>query len=307
LSKALTGAERYEDAVKVADFLAETWPDRAEGLLRASEARAASHDWEATVDAATAVLARASEKGSVFHWWLRSDALRRLGKADEARELLAGATDAGVPEETVACIEVELLAGQGDAAAAREKWEKCDESEELDLKREAEGWLGLAEGNVELAVKRLAMAGANENLTRLAQAWLRLDEGKPEAALNLATKVIEDGTEPLWDSWLCKALALQALGKDAEATAVLAEGPLADGWVERHKSLSDKDVILTARGADWPAEVGRRAVTLQIQILAASDAEAAKALHDDAVAVYGDNEDLAAALVPPADEAPAEK
>ncbi len=306
LSRALIGAERYEDAVKVADLLVQLYPDRDEGHLRISDAWTKAEDWEKAVQATTAILER--DKANVGLWWRRNSALRELGWFDQAREFLDGAEAAGVAKPEIACLRITLRAAEGDAVGARGLWEECGTAGNLELKRYAEGWLAMAEGDVELAAKRLVLSGADEQMSRVALAFLRLDQGKHEGALNLSEKMLAEGGAHAWDAWLAKAMALKALGRNDDAAAALKSGPMADGWAEAHPEATATDVVLVARGPDWPKEVGRRAAALHIELLAlAGDAEGAKALYDQAVAVHGESDDLKAALETAPPEPTAEK
>lgn len=287
LALALSGAERYDDAVKVAMVIVNLYPDRKEGWQRVSDVwDKAPQKSRECVDATTKYLEIEAAKSDSDMWWRRNRHLLQLAEIDEANKLLDGAEAAGLKKEDVSCLRIQLLAASDDPVGARDLWSACDQSENVDLKRYSEGWLALSEGETELAAKRLMMAGA-DNFARLTIAFLRIDESKYDMALNLTTKLLED--EEWADARLAKAQALHGLGKDDESLAELDAHLMGDGWVAKHQALSSDQVLLKPKGSEWPKSVGRQAATLEIQLLSAKgDAAKAKAVYDDAVKLYGE-------------------
>jgi len=297
LARLLVKAERYDDAVRIGHHLDSLYPDRTEGLLRVAQARETQEDWTATAEAMTAALE--NEPDSVSLWRRRNTALRLLGDYDQAGTLLEGANDIGVEEGAVACMQIQLHAARGEPEAARALWEPCDEAKSLDLKRTSEGWLALAEGDAELGAKRLAMSGADKNLTRVALAWMRLEQGRAEAALNLAAKVIEEDGAWAWDAHLALAQAHDAMGQPEDALATLTAGPMAPGWEEKHPVAGPRNVMMVPRGPTWPGEVARRAAVLHVSLTArTADADTAQQAYDAVLAVHGASDELTAALQP---------
>lgn len=294
LSLALIGADRHDDAVKVGELLTTLYPDRDEGWKRISDAHTDAMHRVRAVEATTQVLDR--DKDNLSYWWRRNRLLLELGRTDEANTLLDGAKDAGIAEAAVACLRLQLRAANEDAAGARELWPTCDVDEaDLDLRRYSEGWLALAEGDTELAAKRLVMSGADD-FARATIAWLRIDQGKHDAALNLCTKLLETQADA-WDVQLAHALALNGLGKHDEALAALESKLMAPGWPEAHAAVKMENVVLQPNGQAWPKEVARRAAALAVAIrVAKGDVTGAKEVYDQAVKVHGETEDLKAAL-----------
>ncbi|MEZ4236697.1 MAG: hypothetical protein R3F59_11190 [Myxococcota bacterium] len=292
LSRALTGAEQFDAAVQVAEQLTKLYPDRTEGLQRISDAWFEAGEARQAIDATSTYLA--TKKDDSAMWQRRNKLLLQLGAFDEANGLLDGAADAGLKEGDVACLRVQLLAGEGQPEEARGQWETCDKTEDLELKRYSEGWLALAEGDQELAAKRLTMAGADD-FARVTIAYLRLDQDKSEMAFNMLAK-LERGD---WaDAHLARAEALHGLGRDEEALKELRDNGLGGGAPE----VSLDHVLLKPRGADWPAEVAERAAALEVALLVATgDAEGAQQVYDAAVAKFGETERLTAVAPAPAE------
>jgi hypothetical protein len=297
LAGALTGAGHFEDAVRVGELLNQLYPERNEGWRKISDAWTEAGMAREAIDATTKYLE--VDKASSALWWRRNQLLLQLGAFDEANGFLEAAGAAGLEEKDIACLRVQLLAGQNEVEAAREQWASCSESESLDLKRYSEGWLAMAEGDTELAAKRMTMAGADD-FARVTIALLRLEQEKPEMALNILAKLEHGGK---WaDAHLARALALGGVDKGDEALAELRDNGLGGA-----PSLTVEQVLLKPKGAEWPAEVARRAVILEISLLDASgDAEGAAALYEKAKAAYGESEDLAA-VAPQAEVALPEK
>lgn len=284
LAGALVGAERHEDAVKVGELINQLYPDRSEGWLKISDAWQAAGEPRKSVDAASEYLA--AKKDDTALWWRRNKLLLQLGAFDEAGALLDGAEAAGVKKEDVACLRVQLLAAEAEVGPARELWPTCDESVNADLQRYSEGWLAMAEGDAELAAKRLTMAGADD-FARVTIAFLRLDQSKPDMALNMLAK-LERPAE--WaDAHLALALALNGVGKGTEALAELRDHGL--GGVP---AVTAENVLLKPKGPEWPTEVARRAAILEIGLVALTDAAEATALYEKAKAAFGESEALAA-------------
>jgi tetratricopeptide (TPR) repeat protein len=295
LSMALTGARRYEDAAKVGEKIEALYPERKEGPLRVSTAWQEAREKEKSLEATERYLKLESEKADTDMWSRRNRTLLELGRVEDAEAALAKAPDAGVKESTVACLRIQLLAATDQAAAARALWTKCAEDEDVELRRASEGWLAMAEGDQELAAKRLVLAGSDD-FARLTIAQMRLEAKQYEAALNLTTKVLEKN-DWAWDAYLAKALALHGLGRDDEALAQLHLGPTADGWEQAHKKIDEDRVLLKPRGKEWPETVAEQSLALEIVILQAKgDTAGAKALYDKAVAVHGDRPILGAAM-----------
>ncbi|MEQ1501634.1 MAG: hypothetical protein ABMB14_05355 [Myxococcota bacterium] len=297
LSKALVGANRHEDAVRVGELMVKLYPDRKEGWERVSDAwnDADAHEAEA-IEATTKFLEL--DKANSNMWWRRNRLLVYIGQFDTAEGWLTKATEAGLPKEDTACLRVQLLAAKGDPVAARDLWSTCDQGDAVELRRYTEGWLALTEGDTETAAKRLMLAGADD-FAELTIAYLRLEQQKYDLAANLTTKLLEDTAWPL-DAHLARALALHGLGKDDEARQELEANLMGDGWVEKHKAFDLSKMLLKPKGEGWPKSVGLQAAALEVALLTATgDAAGAKSVYDAAVGLYGDVEQLKA-VAPPA-------
>jgi tetratricopeptide (TPR) repeat protein len=304
LALTLDGAKRYDDSLHVGRLLDQLYPDRSDGRRRISDTLDAAQRAQECVEATTRFLEL--EKADTGMWWRRNRFLLQLGKFDEAATFLDGAVAAGLSKENTACLQIQVKAAQGDPVAARELWATCDAGDNLDLRRYSEGWLAMSEGDSETAAKRLVLAGADD-FARLTIAYLRLEQKKPDLALNLVAKINEN---PAWgwasDLHLAHAEALHGTGKDTEALDLLQKTLMADGWAEKHKSWTLDSVLLKARGQGWPSQVGLRAAALEVSLLAATgQADPAKAIYDQAVAVYGEKPELTSALPPPPAPPPA--
>lgn len=294
LARTLDGAKRHADAAQVGELMARLYPDRGEGWARVTDAWEHANDLDKAVDATTRYLE--VKKDDAAFWTRRNSDLVALGRIDEADALLKTASEAGVANEDVKCLQAQNLAASGKPVEAREVWPICTESANATLKRVTEGWLVLAEGtDPELAVTRLSLAG-DTNYVRLIQAFVRIDQGKYDLANNLAQKAI---TEADWalDAYLAQAQALLGLGKGAEAAAVLDQHFMGAGWAERNAKISASQVLLRMRGTAWPAQVGQRAEVLKVAVLASQgDYAAAWALRDEVLKANGDSAELQAAL-----------
>lgn len=302
LAGALRGAKRFEDAEKVGMVLVQLYPDRGDGWRRISDAWHDALESQKCIDATTKYLE--IEKDDANYWWRRNRHVIQLGRYDEAVALLDGGEAAGVAKEDVACMRIQVHAAKGEPAAGRELWATCDAGENVDLRRETEGWLALAEGDTELAAKRLTMAGADD-FARLTIALVRIESSQFEGALNLTTKLLETQGWA-WDAHLVQAEALAGLGRGDEAWTALSRALMAEGWGEKHKAIGLEQVMLRARGQTWPKEVALRTEVLAIRLLAQKgDAAGAQAVYDQAVALHGESDRLKAALAPPAPPAPA--
>jgi tetratricopeptide (TPR) repeat protein len=304
LAIALDGAKRFEESLKVGQLLDQLYPERSDGRRRVSDTLEAAQRPQDCVDATTRFLEL--DKADTGMWWRRNRFLLQLARFDEAEKLLEGAVAAGLSKENTACLQIQVLSAKGDPVAARELWVTCEAGDNLDLRRYSEGWLAMAEGDTETAAKRLVLAGADD-FARLTIAYLRLEQQKPDMALNLVTKINEN---PTWgwasDLHLAHAEALHGTGKDAEALALLEKTLMAEGWAEKHKSWTLDSVLLKARGQDWPSQVGLRAAALEVSLLAATgQADPARSIYDQAVAVYGEKPELTTALPPPPAPPPA--
>lgn len=289
LAQALTGAGRYEDAVRVGDVLNKVYPERKEGWQRISDTWAKAQRAQETVDATSKYLEISKDDSTM--WWRRNQFLLQLGQFDDAATWFSGAEAAGLTKEDLACLKIQLMAAQSDPVGARDLWSTCDAGENLDLRRYTEGWLAFAEGDAETAAKRLAMS-PDDDFARLMIAFIRIDQDKFEMANNLVTRLFPKNEWAL-DAQLAHAEALHGLGKSDEALATLKASLMGDGWIERHKGLSLEQMILKSKGPDWAKTVGRRAVIAQLEILKAKgDMEGAHALFLEAVPVYGSDDDL---------------
>jgi tetratricopeptide (TPR) repeat protein len=295
LSIALNGADRHADAAQVGEMIVQMFPDRSEGPMRVSTAWLDARELEKSLTATSLYLENDLEKANPAMWLRRNTILLELGKVDEANRILDGASPDPLKEATVACLRIQLLAATDQPAEARELWATCETEEDPDLRRTSEGWLAMAEGDHELAARRLALSGGTD-LARLQIAQQRLDEKSYDAALNLTTKLLEQ-TGWAWDVRLTRAQALHGLGRDDEALAELHAGPTADGWETTHARPTPDHVLLKPRGKEWPRTVAERSLALEIEILVArGEVDKAKALHDRAVTVHGDKPGFAAAL-----------
>lgn len=288
LAQSLTGAKRYEDAVRVGDVVNKLYPDRKEGWQRVSDTWTAAQREQEAIDATTKYLEIAKDDSNM--WWRRNQFLMQLGQFDDAAKWFAGAEAAGLPKEDLACLKIQLMAAQSDPVGARDLWSTCDEGENLELRRYTEGWLALAEGDSDLAAKRLVLSGS-DNFARLLIAFIRIDQGKYEMANNLVVRLLPDNDWAL-DAHLAHAESLHGLGKDDEALTVLQEHLTGEGWVERHKALSLEQMMLKPKGAAWPAEVGRRAVETQLEILHARGDAGARGMYLEAAGIYGVSDTL---------------
>ncbi|MBX2796449.1 MAG: tetratricopeptide repeat protein [Myxococcales bacterium] len=303
LALALIDSERFDQAIEVGNLIDVLYPDRKEGKRHVGTAQRKAERWGDAAETYAAAVEQDPKSSTM--WWRRVDSLRRDGQSETATELLEDAKDTELEKGAIACLEIQLAASAGDAVGARALWETCDESKNLDLKRYSEGWLAMAEGDAELAAKRLVVSGADENLARIALAFHRLDEGKSEGALNLLDRMANEGGDPRWDGALARARALYGLQRYDEAVEALASGPRAEGWQDAVSEPPRDAVNLVARGPDWPKQVMQQAAELHIRLLAAKgEAEAAQALHDEVVQVMGEDERFTEALTPPSDDAP---
>ncbi len=295
LSLALNGDDRHADAAEVGEMITQLYPDRSDGPMRVSTAWLDARELEKSLTATSRFLEVELEKANPAMWLRRNTTLLELGRVDEANEILDGAAPEPLKDATVACLRIQLLAATDQPGEARELWATCETEEDPDLRRTAEGWLAMAEGDHDLAARRLALSGGDD-MARLQIAQLRLEEKSYEAALNLTTKLLEK-TGWAWDVRLTRAQALHGLGRDAEALAELHAGPTADGWEQAHTRLTPDHVLLKPRGREWPRTVAERSLALEIAILVKQgQTDQAKALHDRAVAVHGDKPAFAAAL-----------
>lgn len=293
LSRALDGAKRYADAVKVGTLMTELYPDKNQGWARIATAHIDAEEFHEAVDATSHFLE--VTKDDSYMWWQRNRLLLQLADYEGAEKWLTGAADAGLSAEDAACLKVQILAATGKPVEARELWPTCDAGSNADLKRYSEGWVALAEGDKELAATKLVMAGADD-FGRLTIAFIRIDQGKFDMAHNLASKLLEDTTWAL-DGWLADAEALHGLGKDVEARKILDEHLVGDGWQQKQAAFTLQQVLLKPNGATWPQEVGKRAALLQVAILAGTgDTPAAAAFAADVAEVYGESPALQAAL-----------
>jgi len=297
LSLALVGVHRYEDAAKVGETIEKLYPERKEGPLRVSTAWLEARELEKSLAATERFLAMEEQKSDTPMWTRRIRTLIDLGRIDDGHKALDEAPARGVKEATVACLRIQLLATTNQPGPARELWTKCSEEEDVDLRRASEGWLAMAEGDSELAAKRLILSGSDDP-ARLTIAMMRLDTQGWEAAYNLTTRLVEDNPWA-WDARLARATALHELGKDNEALEQLHAGANADGWEQAQANPTMERVLLKPRGKEWPKSVAEQSLALEIRILnEKGDAAGAKALYDRAVAVHGEKPLLVAALAP---------
>jgi len=306
LGDVLIGAERYDDAAATGKILAQLYPDKINGWGNVANAMRKKRDWQASIDALDAVLE--IDPDASWAWADRQDSYIQMGETTKPMELLDTAEDAGLKADQVACLRVTVHTARDDIEAAKEEWEACAESKSADLRRPAEGWLALVEGDAQKAVNALMKAGTGDAI-RLALAMARYDEGKLDASVNLADKLLSDLDWQPWDVHVVKARALLALDKKDEALAQLQEVVLADGWEKVHAEASVQQVLLKAKGKGWAKELGLTSTELAVRILSEQGkADDAKALFDKAVAIYGETEGLKAALAPAEEEeAPAEE
>lgn len=294
LGDVLIGGERYDDAIASGKLLAELYPDKVNGWANVAAAEAKKRNWEGAIEALGKVLE--IDGDATWAWMDRNDAYINLGHTDDALDTLDGAVDAGLKENDVACAKVLVYTARDDADTARTEWEACSESENAEVRRSAEGWLALTEGDAVKAAKSLMRAG-NGDAIRLALAMARYDEGKPEATLNLTDKLLADLDWAPWDAHVTRARALMALDRHDDALAQLQEAILADGWVEAHPKAGAQQVLLKAKGKGWAKELGLTSAELAVAILSdKGEADAAQALYDQAVTVYGETEGLKGSL-----------
>ena len=151
LSYVLKSAKRYDDAARVGELMASLYPDKVDGWGNVLQARLDGLQWAPAVDAANQALAVAPKEGWI--WRSRTLAQISLGQTDEAMSTLDGGEAAGLAKEDVSCMRVLVLAAREEIDTAREHWDTCSTSKDADTKRLAEGWLALAEGDVEKASK----------------------------------------------------------------------------------------------------------------------------------------------------------
>lgn len=305
LGDVLIGAERYDDAVASGELLASLYPDKVNGWANVAAAEMKARDFEGAIAAYDKVIGIDSDAS--WAWVERNDAYIQLGRTDDALTVLDGGEDAGIDAKEIACARVLVYTARDEVETARTEWETCSESDNADLRRSAEGWLALVDGNAEKAAKALMRAGSSDAI-RLALAMARYDEGKPEASLNLSDKLLADLDWSPWDAHVVRARALMALDRKADALEQLQADILADGWVEAHPKAGAGNVLLKAKGKGWAKELGLTSAELAIAILNdQGEADAAKALYDQAVTIYGETEGLKGSLATDAaEEAPAE-
>jgi len=307
LGDVLIGAERYDDAASTGELLAKLYPDKVNGWANVAAAMRKKRAWQESIDALDKVIE--VDPDASWAWGDRTDSYIQMGDTDKPMSLLDGAEEAGLKADAVACLRVTLYTARDDADAARKEWDEgCAESKAADLRRPAEGWLALVEGDAEKAAKALMRAGSGDAI-RLAMAMARYDQGKLDASVNLCDKLLEDLEVTAWDVHVTKARALFALQKPDEAMEQLRAELLSEGWEDKHKNASSKDVLLKAKGKGWAKELGLTSTELGVRILSeAGKAEEAQALFDKAVAIYGETEGLKAAITPPeTEEAPADE
>jgi tetratricopeptide (TPR) repeat protein len=300
LSDVLMGAKRYDDAAAVGAMLAELYPEKIEGWANVHVSRMKQRNWAEAITGADNLLKIDPDLGWV--WTSRTRAYINEGDTDQALTVLDGAEAAGIAKEDVACDRVLVYAARTEIDVAKTQWETCKESKDADVKRVAEGWLALNEGDIEKAAKALMRAGASDDI-RLALAIGRLEEGKFDAALNLATKLDSELDWNPWDAHVALARAQAANGDLAGARTTLERVVLASGWEEAHPKANGDLVLLKAKGMAWPKLQGELALALMIQTLhSEGKAESAQAWYDKAVAVHGETETLTAANTPAATE-----
>ncbi len=304
LGDVLIGAERYDAAADTGKLLATLYPDKINGWGNVASAMRKKRDWEASVEALDNVLLVDPDAG--WAWADRTDSYIQMGKTDDALTALEGAVDAGLAEEDVACHKVLIYTARDDVDAAKGQWESCSESKNADVRRSAEGWLALIEGDAEKAVKALMRAGSSDAIS-MALAMARYEEGKPEASLNLSDKLLADLDWAPWDAHVTRARALIALDRADDALEQLRSDILAEGWVDAHPNAGASKVLLKAKGKGWAKEMGLTGAEMAVAILSdKGEVEAAKALYDQAVSVYGETEGLKGSLAM-AEEEPVEE
>jgi tetratricopeptide (TPR) repeat protein len=300
LSDVLIGAKRYDDAAKVGELLAALYPDKIHGWANVHNARMKQRAWTDAIAAGDKLLAVDPDLG--WAWTSRNRAYVNDGRTDEALTLLDGAEAAGVAKEDVACNKVLVYTARTELDLAKEQWEVCKDSKDADVKRLAEGWLALTQGDVEKASKSLMRAGASDDI-RLALAIGRYDEGKYEQSLNLAHKLVDELDWTPWDAQVALARAQAASGDVDGAQATLKMVVLADGWEDAHKGASMDKVLMKAKGPSWPKLQGELAAALMIRTLhEQGKADEAAAWFEKAKAVHGETESLVTANTPPAAE-----
>jgi len=301
LGDVLIGAERYDDAAKTGELLAKLYPDKINGWANVANAMRKKRSWQPSIDALDKVIE--IDPDASWAWADRTDSYIQLGETNTPLDLLDTAEEAGLKEGQVACLRVVVHTARDDAEAAREQWEAaCADSKDANLRRPAEGWLALVEGDAEKAAKALMRAGSGDAI-RLAMAMARYQEGKLEASVNLADKLLGDLDWEPWDAHVIKARALFALEKKQEALDQLQVEMLADDWADAHANADMSHVLLKAKGKGWSKELGLTATELGVRILSdLGEADQAQAMYDQAVEIYGETEGLKAAIAPPEGE-----
>ncbi len=297
LADVLIGAKRYDEAAQVGELTAILYPEKINGWANVHNARMKQRAWAMAVDAADNLLAVDPDAG--WAWTSRNRAYINDGRTDEALATLDGGEAAGLAAEDVACNRVLVYTARTEIDQAKEQWEICKESKDADVKRLAEGWLALTDGDVEKASKSLMRAGASDDI-RLALAIGRYDEGKFEQSLNLATKLVEELDWSPWDAHVALARAQAAAGDIDGAHATLTKVVLADGWEGTHKDASMDKVLMKAKGPSWPNMQGEMALALMIRTLhQQGKADEATAWFEKAKATHGETEALTMANTPP--------
>jgi len=300
LTDVLIGAKRYDDAAEVGELLATLYPDKMYGWANVHNARMHQRAWDDAIEAADKLLAVDPDFG--WAWTSRTRAYINSGRTDEALSVLDEAKAAGLPKEDVACDKVLVYSARNEIDLAKEQWEICKDSEDAEVKRLAEGWLALTEGDVEKASKSLMRAGASDDI-RLALAIGRYDQGKFEPSLNLARKLVDELDWAPWDAYLALARAQAATGDLDGAQATLLEGVLVEGWEALQENPGMDVVLMKAKGPSWPKQQGELAAALMIQTLhEQGKADEAAQWFEKAKAVHGETEVLVNANTPPAPE-----
>lgn len=283
LGRSFIGAKRYDDAVKVGQQMAKLFPDHKEGPYITATAYTRARRPADAIPAWDAFLAL--DPGSVIGWNLRNQEYLKLEEHDDAQKALDGATKLG--EGDVACFKTQIALGRGAVDDARLSFPKCDETGDVDVQRQVEGWLLLQEGKANEAQSKLAQGGAEED-TRLALALVRLSEGKFDQASNLMAKLLADVDWAL-DADLAQARALFGLNKGEEALKVLDARLTKAGWEEQHPKYGRNDVILFLASPHRAKDVCMEALALKILVLQSTgDTAGAEALRQAAVKVHGE-------------------
>lgn len=283
LGRALTGAERWDDAVKVGDHLAKLYPDRKEGPYISANALTKARRPEDAIPAWDRFLA--IDTASVVGWNARNLAYLRLGRNDDALKALEGGTKVG--EGDMACFKTQVALSKGDVDEARLSFPRCDENGDVEVQRMVEGWLLLQEGKANEAQSKLAQGGGEDD-TRLSLALVRLSEGKYDQAVNLTTKLVESSPWAL-DGQLAHARALYGLNKADEALTVLDQHLTKAGWEAEHPKFGRNDLLLFLASPNRAADVAKEALALKILILQGKgDVAGAEALRVAAVKVHGE-------------------